>query len=136
MLDRATRLDEAAWAKLPDIGPIVGESLEAWFKDAKHVAFLTRLDAAGVRIMPAEKKKRGGLGGLTFVLTGTMPNLSRDEAKERIRAAGGATAGSVSKSTSYVVAGENPGSKLTDAEKLDIPVLDEAAFIKLLDQGT
>ena len=81
--------------------------------------------------MTAEKKQRSTqLAGLTFVLTGTLPTLTRDEAKARIEAAGGKVAGSVSKKTSYVVAGEEAGSKLDKAQELKVPVLDEAGLMK------
>ena len=83
--------------------------------------------------MTAEKKQRSAqLAGLTFVLTGTLPTLTRDEAKEKIEAAGGKTAGSVSKKTSYVVAGEEAGSKLDKARELKVPVIDEAGLLALL----
>jgi DNA ligase (NAD+) len=75
------------------------------------------------------------LAGLTFVLTGTLPTLTRDEAKKRIEDAGGKTAGSVSKKTSYLVAGEDAGSKLDKANELKIPVLDEPALLALLEVG-
>jgi DNA ligase (NAD+) len=84
--------------------------------------------------MTAEKKERSAqLAGLTFVLTGTLPTLTRDEAKSRIEAAGGKIAGSVSKKTNYVVAGEKPGSTLEKAHKLKIPVKDEAGLLALLE---
>ena len=83
--------------------------------------------------MTAEKKQRTTqLEGLTFVLTGTFPTLSREEAKEKIEAAGGKVSGSVSKKTTYVVAGEEAGSKLTKAQELSIEVIDEARLLELL----
>ena len=72
------------------------------------------------------------LGGLTFVLTGTLPNLTREEAKQKIESAGGKVAGSVSKKTTYVVAGDEAGSKLDKANQLEIPIIDEAGLISLL----
>ena len=82
--------------------------------------------------MTAEKKQRTTqLAGMTLVLTGTLPNLTRDEAKARIEAAGGKVSGSVSKKTSYVIAGEEAGSKLDKAQELKVPVLDEAGLLKL-----
>jgi DNA ligase (NAD+) len=77
----------------------------------------------------------GPLAGQTFVLTGTLPDLTREQAQERITAAGGKVTGSVSKKTSYVVAGDSPGSKLAKAEKLGVPVLDEAGLLELLPQA-
>ena len=86
--------------------------------------------------MTAEKKQRSTqLAGLTLVLTGTLPTLTRDDAKAKIEAAGGKVAGSVSKKTSYVVAGEEAGSKLDKARELKIPVLDEAGLLALLEKG-
>ena len=75
------------------------------------------------------------MSGLTFVITGTLPSLSREEAKERIEAAGGKVAGSVSRKTSYVLAGEEAGSKLTKAQDLGVQVIDEAALVHML-EGT
>jgi DNA ligase (NAD+) len=82
--------------------------------------------------MPAAKAAAGHVAGLTFVLTGTLPNLSREAARERIEAGGGKVSGSVSKRTDYVVAGADPGSKLDRAAALGIPVLDEAGLLALL----
>ena len=105
------------------------------FRDPPISVLVESLKKAGVD-MTAEKKQRSTqLEGLTFVLTGTLPTLTRDEAKQRIEAAGGKTAGSVSKKTSYVVAGEEAGSKLDKASELKIPVIDEAALMKLLERG-
>ncbi len=90
------------------------------------------LRAAGLK-MTAEKKVRSTkLEGLTFVLTGTLPTLAREDAKARIENAGGRVSGSVSKKTNYVVAGEDAGSKLDKAQQLGVEVLDEAALLKLL----
>jgi len=86
--------------------------------------------------MTAEKKQRSTeLAGLTFVLTGTLPNISRDQAKAMIEAAGGKVSGSVSKKTNYVVAGEEAGSKLDKAQELKVPVLDEGGLTRLLESG-
>jgi DNA ligase (NAD+) len=91
------------------------------------------LNKAGID-MTAEKKQRSTqLAGLTFVLTGTLPTLTRDEAKRRIEVAGGKTSGSVSKKTSYVVAGEEAGSKLDKALELKVLVIDEAELLALLE---
>ena len=96
---------------------------------------MEHLRGAGVDMTAERKQRSTQLAGLTFVLTGTLPTLTRDEAKKRIEAAGGKTAGSVSKKTSYVVAGEEAGSKLDKARELKVPVLDEAGLLKLLELG-
>jgi DNA ligase (NAD+) len=86
--------------------------------------------------MTAEKKQRSTqLSGLTFVLTGTLPTLSREDAKAKIEAAGGKVSGSVSKKTNYVVAGEEAGSKLDKAQELKIAILDEAGLLELIAKG-
>jgi DNA ligase (NAD+) len=90
------------------------------------------LKDAGVDMTAERKQRTAQLTGLTFVLTGTLPTLTRDEAKEKIEAAGGKVAGSVSKKTSYVVAGEEAGSKLDKAQELKVPVLDEAGLLALI----
>ena len=115
-----------------EVGPRISRAILEFFADKENRDLVERLQNAGVD-MTAEKKHRSAqLAGLTFVLTGTLPHLTRDEAKAKIEAAGGKTAGSVSKKTSYVVAGEEAGSKLDKAHELDIPVLDEAELLALL----
>ena len=118
-----------------EVGPRISQAILEFFSQPANLALIERLQAAGVE-MTAEKKQRSEkLAGLTFVLTGTLPTLTRDEAKLRIEAEGGKTAGSVSKKTSYVVAGEEAGSKLSKARELEIPILDEAGLIALLSGG-
>jgi DNA ligase (NAD+) len=119
--------------RVEEVGPRISQSVLDFFSRPANRELVDRLKAAGVD-MTAEKKQRSErLAGLTFVLTGTLPTLTRDEAKERIEAAGGKTAGSVSKKTSYVVAGEEAGSKLEKARELKVPVLDEAGLMAMLD---
>ena len=121
--------------RVEEVGPRISQAILEFFAQPPNLALIERLKAAGVN-MTAEKRQRSEqLAGLTFVLTGTLPTLSRDEAKQRIEAAGGKTAGSVSKRTSYVVAGEEAGSKLEKALELKIPVLDEAGLMALLHGG-
>ncbi len=121
---------------MEEVGPRISEAILEFFAQEKNRELVEHLREAGVD-MTAEKKQRSTqLAGLTFVLTGTLPNLTREEAKERIEAAGGKTAGSVSKKTSYVVAGEEAGSKLDKAQALKVPILDEAGLLKLLAAGT
>jgi DNA ligase (NAD+) len=119
--------------RVEEVGPRISEAILDFFSRPANRALVESLKAAGVD-MTAEKKQRSEqLAGLTFVLTGTLPTLSRDEAKQRIEAAGGKTAGSVSKKTSYVVAGEEAGSKLDKARELNIPILDEPGLLALLE---
>jgi DNA ligase (NAD+) len=119
--------------RVEEIGPRVSEAITEFFAQEKNRALVEHLRAAGVE-MTAEKKQRSTqLAGLTFVLTGTLPTMTRDEAKARIEAAGGKTVGSVSKKTSYVVAGDEAGSKLEKAQALGVPVLDEAGLVRLLE---
>ncbi len=118
--------------RVEEVGPRISQAILEFFAQPANQALVETLQSAGVE-MTAEKKQRSTqLEGLTFVLTGTLPTLTRDEAKARIEAAGGKTAGSVSKKTSYVVAGEEAGTKLDKAGKLNIPVLDEAGLLQLL----
>jgi DNA ligase (NAD+) len=118
--------------RVEEVGPRISQAIMEFFSAASNRALVESLKEAGVE-MTAEKKQRSAqLAGLTFVLTGTLPTLTRDEAKEKIEAAGGKTAGSVSKKTSYVVAGEEAGSKLDKARELKVPVIDEAGLMALL----
>jgi len=118
--------------RVEEVGPRISQAILEFFSRPANVTLVQHLKDAGVD-MTAEKKQRSSqLSGLTFVLTGTLPSLTRDDAKARIEAAGGKTAGSVSKKTSYVVAGEDAGSKLDKARELKIPVLDEAGLLALL----
>ena len=121
--------------RVEEVGPRISEAIEDFFARPANRALVEALKDVGVE-MTAEKRQRNAeLAGLTFVLTGTLPGLTRDEAKQRIEAAGGKVAGSVSKKTSYVVAGEEAGSKLDKAHELKIPVLDEAGLRAILDRG-
>jgi DNA ligase (NAD+) len=116
------------------IGPEVGSSVHLFFQQRANLAMIDRLRDAGV-VMSAPKRAKvsdGKLAGKTFVLTGTLPNLSREEATELIQSAGGKVTGSVSKKTDYVVVGDDPGSKYTKAQQLGVEILDEDALRKLL----
>ena len=119
----------------PDVGPVVAAHVRHFFEQEHNRDVIAALRAHGVR-WPAMMRKRangeGPLAGKTFVLTGTLDAMSRDEASERIAALGGKVSGSVSKKTSYVVAGAEPGSKLKKAQELGVEVLDERAFLTLL----
>jgi DNA ligase (NAD+) len=114
------------------IGPVVAQTIYDFFQVKKNRDLVEDLRGQGLQFT-AEKKVVGtALAGMTFVLTGTLPTLTRDEAKQRIEAAGGKVSGSVSKKTSYVVAGEEAGSKLEKARELNLNVLDEAGLLQLL----
>ena len=115
-----------------DIGPIVAESIYEYFHDEANLDLLNKLKLANITILNSLPVSGGKLSGTSFVLTGTMESMSRDEAKAKIRALGGEISESVSKQTSYVVAGEKAGSKLAKAEKLGVKVLSESEFKKLL----
>src|SRR5215469_15980741 len=131
-MDAIIDADAEQLERVEEVGPRISHAIVDFFARPANRELIERLKAAGID-MTAEKKQRSEqLAGLTFVLTGTLPNLSRDEAKAKIEAAGGKVSGSVSKRTSYVVAGEEAGSKLAKAEELKIPVLDEAGLERLL----
>jgi DNA ligase (NAD+) len=117
-----------------DVGPVVAESITNFFSEAHNQAVITELLAAGISWTETEGKQpsTGTLLGKTFVLTGTLPTMSRDNAKELIEAAGGKVSGSVSKKTDYVVAGTEAGSKLDKAQELGVTILDEAGLLALL----
>jgi DNA ligase (NAD+) len=118
--------------RVEEVGPRISQAILEFFAQPANTALIKSLEKFGV-VMTAEKKQRSTkLAGLTFVLTGTLPTLTREAAKARIEAAGGKTASAVSKKTSYVVAGDEAGSKLDKARNLNIPVLDEAALLALL----
>jgi DNA ligase (NAD+) len=116
------------------IGPIIAESVSGFFADRRNRAEVERLVQLGVRwpVRPRRRPAAGPLSGKSFVLTGTLAGLTREQAKRRIQAAGGRVVASVSKNTDFVVAGESPGSKLRKAEELDIAVIDEAELVRLL----
>jgi DNA ligase (NAD+) len=125
---------------IPEIGPVVAASIRAFADEPRNRALIDKLAAAGVNMesrQPApESVAPGALTGKTFVLTGTLPSLSREEATKLIEELGGKVSGSVSKKTSYVLAGEDAGSKLQKAQDLGIPILDEAAFREKIESGS
>ena len=119
--------------EVPDVGPVVAQSIASFFHEPHNRKVVNDLLAAGVRWKALKTSvRRTTLAGKTFVLTGTLPHLAREEAAERIQAAGGKVTGSVSKKTDYVVVGADPGSKYDKARELDISVLDEEGLLKLL----
>jgi DNA ligase (NAD+) len=136
-LDRLMAADSERLQQIPDVGPIVAQSIADFFAEAHNREVIEQLRASGVRWDEHEGKSlltgtAAPLSGKTFVLTGTLPTMSREEAKEKIEALGGKVSGSVSKKTDYVVVGTDPGSKYDKAVSLGITLLDEAGLQALL----
>ena len=115
-----------------DVGPVVADSISNFMKEAHNREVIEQLLASGMQLSVEEKVISAAVSGKTFVLTGTFPTMTRDEAKDLLEKAGAKVAGSVSKKTDYVVAGTDAGSKLTKAEELGVSVIDEAAMLDLL----
>ncbi|MDQ6760923.1 MAG: NAD-dependent DNA ligase LigA, partial [Acidobacteriota bacterium] len=127
----AAGMDELQTAE--EVGPKVAHSITQFFAEPRNRELVDRLRAAGLQFTHQRVHRKGGLlDGLTFVLTGTLQDLTRDEAKSRIEAAGGKVTGSVSKRTDFVVAGADAGSKLDKAHSLNIPILDETKLLEKL----
>jgi DNA ligase (NAD+) len=116
------------------VGPVVAEAIHTFFAQPHNREVIEQLRACGVQWPEGDPAPRAALplAGKTFVITGTLPTLSRDDAKEKLEAAGAKVAGSVSKKTHYVVAGEAAGSKLDKARELGVEVLDEAGMLAML----
>ncbi|GAB1458354.1 NAD-dependent DNA ligase LigA [Thauera sp.] len=136
-LDALVAADVDALQQVPDVGPIVAECIAEFFAEPHNREVIEQLRAAGVHWAEGEPQGTvaGALAGKTFVLTGTLPTLSRDEAKARIEAQGGKVAGSVSKKTHYVVVGADAGSKLDKAQALGLAILDEDGLRALLNES-
>ena len=134
-LDTLLAATEADLLAVRDVGPIVAQSIVQFFAERHNIEVVNRLRAAGVHWPESSgaQPSAGILAGKTLVLTGTLPTLTRDAAKEKIEAAGGKVAGSVSRKTDYVVAGEEAGSKLLKAQELGVTILDEAGLLALLE---
>ena len=124
------RLEDLLTVK--DVGPVVADSITSFMAEAHNSEVIEQLLASGMQLSVEEKIISAAVAGKTFVLTGTFPTLTRDEAKDLLEKAGAKVAGSVSKKTDYVVAGTDAGSKLTKAEELGVQVIDEAAMVELL----
>jgi len=130
-ISRLRRVSEEDLLKVPNIGSVVAKSVVGWFADAVNAAYVDKL-LERVAVEAGEAPARGPLTGKSFVLTGTLESLSRDEAKARIRALGGEPSETVSKNTSFVVVGAEPGSKAEKARKLGVPTLNESEFLDIL----
>ena len=140
-IEKLAQATEEDLTVIEGIGPKIAESIVSWFQDADNRAVVDKLLAAGVRLkqdslpapVAAAPSGDAPFGGLTFVVTGTLSSFSRKDAEGRIKALGGKVTSSVTKKTSYVVVGESPGSKVATAEKLGTAILDEEAFLKMLE---
>ena len=131
-MDALAAATEEELTAVDDVGPITARYLCQWMESPQSRDLLARLKAAGVNMSCKEEAHDSRFAGMTFVLTGALEKFTRDEAGEMIEKRGGKASGSVSKKTTYVVAGENAGSKLQKAQELGIPVLTEDEFLELL----
>ena len=127
----AASLDELE--RVNEVGPRVSQAIREFFDEAKNRELIEKLRSAGLTFTAEKRKRSSQLEGLTFVLTGTLPTLTREDAKARIETAGGRVSGSVSKKTHYVVAGEEAGSKLDKARDLGVKVIEEAELLAMLE---
>jgi DNA ligase (NAD+) len=134
-MDRVMGASAEDLERVQEIGPRISAAILEFFAAPGNRELVEKLRAAGLNLAAEKKKISSKLNGVTFVLTGTLPSLTREEAKKRIEGEGGNVTGSVSKKTNYVVAGTDAGSKLDTAHKLKVPVLDEAGLLQLLEQG-
>lgn len=131
-LEKIMKAKEEELSVVPGIGEVVGKSVADFFKDEHNQKIIEGYLERGVKIEKGKPKPRGKFFGKTFVLTGTLSSMGRNEAKEKIKSLGGSVSSSVSVKTDYVVAGEEPGSKFDEANKLGVKVLNESEFLKLL----
>ncbi|OQW39755.1 MAG: DNA ligase (NAD(+)) LigA [Proteobacteria bacterium SG_bin4] len=138
-LDRLMAADSEQLQQIPDVGPVVAQSIVDFFAEAHNCEVVEQLRACGVYWDEQDGKAVAAIAtplqGKTFVLTGTLPHMNREEAKEKIEALGGKVSGSVSSKTDYVIAGADPGSKYDKAVSLGVTILDEDALLKLLDHS-
>jgi DNA ligase (NAD+) len=133
-LDDVFTAGPARLAEAEDIGEVIAESIAQWHDDSRNRDLLARLRNAGVNFKSSLYNPDAALGpfaGKTFVLTGTLPTMTREEASAKIEAFGGKISSSVSKKTDYVLAGEEAGSKLEKAQKLGVKIIDQAEFVKM-----
>ena len=131
-LDTLINADEQQLLEIDSVGPEIAKSIVNFFKIESNINTINKMLDAGVEIIYIQKVKSDKLSGMTFVLTGTLENYTRDEAKELIESLGGKVTSSVTKKTSYIIAGENPGSKLDKAMSLGVEILDEKGIKDLL----
>ncbi|MGD9109349.1 MAG: NAD-dependent DNA ligase LigA [Phycisphaerales bacterium] len=131
-LDKLATADIETLEAIDQIGPVMAKSVYDYFRNPKNKEVIEQLTAAGVKPKAERKRSTGALAGKTFVLTGTLPNYKRSEVEKMIKDNGGKTGSSVSKNTDYVIAGDEPGSKLDKAKKLGVEIINEQQFLKML----
>ena len=131
-LDSIIAADAETLTKIPDIGAVTAAFITEWFSNPQSMHLIGRLRDAGVSFETKEEQKDNRFAGMTFVLTGTLEHFTRDEASAIIESYGGKASSSVSRKTSYVLAGENAGSKLTKAEGLGVPIISEQEFAAMI----
>ncbi len=134
-IEKLKEVSEDTLFKIPDIGGVIAKSISEWFHNKENLKLLDSLLRAGISVekpVPAKKAGNAKLSGVSFALTGTLPTLNREEAEEKIHLLGGDVKESVSKNTTYLLAGENPGSKLKKAKELGIKIISEKEFLKLI----
>ena len=131
-LDKIISATEEELTAVEDVGPVVAQSITEWFKRPYHRNILKKFDKAGVKIIEDKGKIKGKLFGQTFVITGTLDSMSREEVGQKIRALGGKVSSSVSQETSAVIAGSDPGSKYDKAQKLGVKILNEKEFLEMI----
>jgi DNA ligase (NAD+) len=136
-IDLVTAATEEEVDAVEEIGPEIARSVSEWFRDPENLALVEKLRTAGVRMQdePEPERPEGPLTGSSIVLTGGLESVSRDEATALAEEAGAKVASTVSKKTAFVVAGENPGSKLAKAEQLGVEVIDEKEFLVRIGRG-
>ena len=135
-LDKIAAADIPTLQQAEEVGPKVAESIFQFFREPRNQELVERLRSAGLQFEYQSRKKQGGpLAGMNFVLTGTLPTITRQDAKQLIESAGGKVTGSVSKRTSYVVAGDDAGSKLDKARQLGIKIIDENRLMDMIKVG-
>ncbi|MDP3954094.1 MAG: NAD-dependent DNA ligase LigA [bacterium] len=132
-LEKLSKTDKEELEAIKDIGATVAESIYDWFNNGYNQNLIKKLNSAGIKILKQESSQKSSkLKGMTFVFTGTLETIAREQGEEMVREHGGDTSSSVSKETSYVVAGENAGSKLDKANKLGVKIIDEKEFLKIV----
>jgi DNA ligase (NAD+) len=136
-LDELLAADEERLQQVPDVGPIVAANIRAFFHERHNLDVIEKLRASGARWPAVERRPKHELplAGKTFVITGTLTSMTRDDAKARLRALGAKVAGGVSKNTSFVIVGDNAGTKAQQARELHIATLTELNFLSLLNKS-